>query len=267
MGRETANRLEHGFGHPGNFAIAPRSVKAPRVRLAGEGVRSMFTHMNTVQERLRFFRESVQGLSLRQFQSAINAALPPEEALSLGTVSNYERPAEEGARRAGPRVEFLSALKKAFPEARIEWLVFGSGEPTEIAERLASPQGIEAKTGQADGFAERVLDRYPDIELLPPEGSALFMAALTRLAMGEPKMALDEDALLDLAGDLRWLLLLPLRLWGFRHDPPYEVFSDYTVAMLHALMQLMPASGRGDPLEEYADSRAPRLKRAFPAGF
>jgi len=227
----------------------------------------MFTHMNTVQDRLRFFRESVQGLSLRDFRVAVNACLPVEVALSLGTISNYERPSESGARRAGPRVEFLSALKEAFPEIRLEWLVLGTGQPTEIAERLASPQGLEARTAPPDGFATRVLQRYPDLELLPPEGSALFMAALTRVAMGEPEMALDEDGLLDLAGDLRWLLLIPVRLWGFRHDPPYEAFSDYTVAMLHALTQLMPPSGRGDPLAEYPDSPGPRLRTDFPVGF
>jgi len=134
--------------------------------------------------------------------------------------------------------EFLAALKRAFPPLRLEWLILGDGEPTTIAERLAAPEGLETKAGSATGedpsFAARVLARHPDLELLSPEASALFMAALTRLAMGEPKLALDEKDLMQLAGDLRWLLLLPPGAWGFHHTPPYRTFSDYAVAMLHA---------------------------------
>jgi hypothetical protein len=227
----------------------------------------MFISMNTVHERLRHLRETVLGLSLRDFQAAINAELGDAEALSLGTVSNYERPGDPGKRRPGPRLEFLVALRSAYPQVRLDWVMFGEGQPTRTAERLASPDGLDARTSHPDGFAARVLGRYPDLELLPPEGSALFMAALTRLAMGEPDMSLGEDHLLELAGDLRWLLLLPLRLWGFRHDPPYEAFSSYTVAMLHALTQLMPTSGDGDPLAEYGESNAPRLRAECPVGF
>jgi len=224
--------------------------------------------MDTVQERLRYLRETVLGLSLREFREAINAELDPGDALSLGTISNYERPGADGVRRPGPRVEFLGALKAAFPEVRLEWVIFGGGRPTGLAERLASPEGIEgAAVSREGGFAARVLERHPDLELLAPEASALFMAALTRVAMGEHEMALDEERLLDLAGDLRWLLLLPLRMWGFRHDPPYDVFSEYSVALLHALMLLMPPPGRGDAVADYAVSTGPALRERFPAGF
>jgi len=235
----------------------------------------MFSVMDSVQQRLRHFRETVEGLALREFRDRINQQLPDDGGLSLGTLSNYERPSN-GKRRPGPRVEFMAALKRAFPEVRLEWLILGDGQPTEVAERLASPDGLEARAegrdpgaGAADGsrFAARVLARYPDLELLSPEASALFMAALTRLAMGEPAMALDEDQLLELAGDLRWLVLCPLGAWGFQHDPPYRVFSDYAVAMLHALGLLMPANGQGDRVAAYAGSVGPRLRRLYPVGF
>jgi len=225
----------------------------------------MFTHMNTVHERLRYLREAVRGLSLRDFQAAINAHLDEDAALSLGTVSNYERPPGASGHRPAPRLEFFAALRAAFPEVRLDWVMFGEGQPTETAQRLASPEGLEA--GRTGEFAERVLARYPDLELLSPEASALFMAALTRLAVGEPDMALDEEQILELAGDLRWLLLLPLGLWGFRHAPPYESFSDYSVALLHALMQLMPAATRGDPAADYPGSTGPALRERVPVGF
>ena len=226
--------------------------------------------MDTVQSRLRFFRKDLQGLSLREFRARINAQLHEGARLSLGTLSNYERGAD-GSPRAGPRTEFVAALKRAFPPLRLEWLILGEGAPTTLQERLAAPEGLETKAGAETGdggtFAARVLTRYPDLELLSPEASAVFMAALTRLAMGEPDMALDERRLLDLAGDLRWLLLLPLDAWGFRHAPPYRIFSDYAVAMLHALSQLMPESGDGDAIADHAGSILPSLRRYRTVGF
>ena len=228
----------------------------------------MFRYMNTVQSRLRLFRGDVLGLSLREFRRRVNAELSPADRLSLGTLSNYENTAD-GRSRAGPRAEFIGALKRAFPPLRLEWLILGEGAPTTVEERLAAPEGLERKAGGEEGetFAARVLERYPDLELLSPEASAMFMAALTRLAMGEPEMALDEPRLLDLAGDLRWLLFLPLGAWGFRHAPPYRTFSDYAVAVLHALAGLMPERGGGDPIEAYAASILPSLRRYRPVGF
>ena len=72
----------------------------------------MFIFMNTVHERLRHLRENVKGLSLREFRARINAELVAEEQLSLGTVSNYERPAGR-ARRAAPRADFIAQLRLA----------------------------------------------------------------------------------------------------------------------------------------------------------
>ncbi len=230
----------------------------------------MFNIMNTVQFRLRTLREGVLGLSLREFRRRINAQLPDHARVSLGTLSNYERPPDERP-RAGPRAEFIAALKRAFPPLRLEWLILGEGQPTVVAERLSAPEGLETKAGAATGegstFAAGVLTRYPDLEYLSPDASAVFMSALTRLAMGEPNMALDERRLLELAGDLRWLLLLPVGAWGFRHAPPYRAFSDYAVAMLHALSQLMPDSGEGDPIDDHAASILPRLRRFRRVGF
>lgn len=234
--------------------------------LAGKGSRAMFRIMNTVHDRLRYFRETVKGLSLREFRDRVNERLEPGGSLSLGTVSNYERGRENGS-RPGPRAEFLVALKEAFPDVRLEWLLLGEGPPTVLGEELSAPEGLEAVAQREGGFAARVLARYPDLELLSPEASALFMAALTRLAMGEPEMALDEDHLLELAGDLRWLLLAPLGWWGFRHAPAYEEFSDYCVACLHALTQLMPGPGEGDPVRAYPGSPGPGLRESMPVGF
>ena len=229
----------------------------------------MFRIMDSVQSRLGFLRRDVLGLSLREFRSRVNAQLPGDARLSLGTLSNYEH-AGAGPPKAGPRADFIGALKRAFPPLRLEWLVLGEGTPTILEERLATTEGLEHGSDTEAGdepFAARVLARYPDLELLSPEASAMFMAALTRLAVGEPRMALDEQRLLDLAGDLRWLLFLPLGAWGFRHAPPYRTFSDYAVAMLHALSGLMPERGDGDPIGDHAGSLLPELRSCRSVGF
>ena len=80
-------------------------------------------------------------------------------------------------------------------------------------------------------------------------------------------MEISEDEILELAADLRWLLFLPLAVWGFDHEPDYETFSNYGVAMLHALMLLMPASGRGDPILLRDDSPMPKLRGTTRVGF
>lgn len=231
--------------------------------------------MNTVQERIRHWRISVKRMSLREFRDAVNRHLPESARLSLGTINNYERvPGKGVGARGGPRSDFIEALKQAFPELRLDWLVCGVGEPSELAQRLAAPGGLEsaadaepdAAAGTGGSITSRIVHRYPDLELLSPEASALFMGALTRYAMGEPRMELDETHLLELAGDLRWMLLLPLQLWGFRRSPGYDELSDYAVAQLHALMQLMPPTGEGDRIRKYERSLGPKLRSSFPAG-
>lgn len=221
--------------------------------------------MNSVQERLRHWRQ-VKGLSLRELQEAVNAHLAPPARVSLGTVSNYERPPQETAPRPGPRTEFVAALKAAFPELRLEWLLLGEGQPTVAGARVAAVTG-EGAAGRSDSvLAGRVLERFPDLAFLSPEAAALFLGALTRYATGAPRMDLGEEQILELAGDLRWLLLLPLRSWGFDHEPGYERFSAYSVAMLHALTLAMPDAGRGDPISALAESPLRRLREASPGG-
>lgn len=72
---------------------------------------------------------------------------------------------------------------------------------------------------------------------------------------------------MELAAVLRWLLLLPLESWGFEHEPDYERFTAYSVAMLHTLMLAMPEAGNGDPVAARARSPLPRLRHDSPVGF
>lgn len=225
----------------------------------------MSRNIDSVQGRIRHWRESVQGLSLREWRELVNAHLPPAARVSLGTVANYERVPTNGERSAPPRADFLAAIGRAFPEIRLEWLLLGDGEPTRVEARVAE-LGTPAGRAAADSLGGRVVEAFPDLGFLSPEASALFLGALTRYATGEPRMELSQEQILELAGDLRWLLFLPLRLWGFVHEPDYEAFSSYCVAMLHALIQALPGPGQGDPVGEYPGSLAPRLRTTAPVG-
>lgn len=226
----------------------------------------MSTHLNSVQERLRYWRERVKALSIRKFRAAVNAELAAERQVSLGTVSNYERP-PRAERSAVPRADYVAAVKAAFPEIRLAWLLTGEGEPSAVGQRVLETAGPDGPTGDPASLGGRVLAAHPDLALLSPEASALFLGALTRYAMAEPGMALDEGRILELAADLRWLLLLPPALWGFRHDPDYERFSDYSVAMLHAVMLALPGPGEGDPAVAYDAAPNRRLREALAVGF
>lgn len=227
----------------------------------------MSTQLDSVQERLRHWREEVVRLSVREFHAAVNAHLEGEARVSLGTVSNHEQP--PGAPRSTPpRADYLVAVQRAFPELRLDWLLLGEGGASATASRVAAAAGRAESAPSTEGsLGGRVLEAYPDLALLSPESSALFLGALTRYAMGEPGLELGEEQILELAADLRWLLLLPLSLWGYRHDPDYETFAAYSVAMLHALMLLMPASGAGEPVERYARAPNRALRDRLDVGF
>lgn len=227
----------------------------------------MSTQLDSVQERLRHWREAVVRLSVREFHAAVNAQLPPEARVSLGTVSNHEQP-PGASRSTPPRADYVAAVKRAFPELRLEWLLLGEGAPGATGDRVAAAAGrLEDGPPSEGSLRGRVLEAYPDLGLLSPESSALFLGALTRYAMGEPSLELGEQQILELAADLRWLLLLPLSLWGYRHEPDYDTFAAYSVALLHALTLLMPASGAGDPIEDYAQAPNRALRDRLPVGF
>ncbi|MFQ5679068.1 MAG: hypothetical protein ACE5HP_06385 [Gemmatimonadota bacterium] len=221
--------------------------------------------MNTVQDRLREWRKAVKGLSLRELREAVNGELPPARRVSLGTVANYERPPGTGGTGAGPRADFLAALKRAFPELRLEWLLLGEGEPSELGRRIA--ELAEGSGGPEPGsLAGRLQATLPDLALLSPEASALFVGTLARYATGAAGGEISEEQILEFAADLRWILFLPLSAWGFEHEPEYETFSRYCVGMLHALGLLMPPAGRGDPIAAHAASPVARLRTRMAVG-
>jgi hypothetical protein len=100
---------------------------------------------DTIQGRLKYWLTDVEGVSLRRVHLAVNEQLPEKLQVSLTTMSNYTR--GEVVDVPGPRAEVLVALKKAFPDLNLAWLLFGRGMPTEAG---------EATDVQLQGFAADV---------------------------------------------------------------------------------------------------------------
>lgn len=115
--------------------------------------------LETLQGRLRHWREKVVKLTLREVWEAVNTHLPEGESISLATVNNYEAP-----RHQPPRTSFLIALKKAFPDLNLEWLLFNTGEPRlsqEAAGHFVAHHvpvemgGVEAPLPDLTGYGKR----------------------------------------------------------------------------------------------------------------
>jgi len=87
---------------------------------------------DTIQGRLKYWLTDVEGVSLRRAHVAVNEQLPEKLRIGLTTMGKYTR--GEGGDVPGPRAEFLVALKKAFPDLNMAWLLFGRGMPTETSE-------------------------------------------------------------------------------------------------------------------------------------
>ena len=83
-----------------------------------------------VQERFKYWRQDIAGVSQAQLCEEVNRHLPEESEVAVTTISNYERATE-------PRVSFLDAIKKAYPDLNLSWLISGSGEPQLSDEQAA----------------------------------------------------------------------------------------------------------------------------------
>ncbi len=105
----------------------------------------------TIHERLKYWRNEVLGVSQSRLCETVNSHLPEEDRVAVTTVSNYERTTE-------PRGSFLGALKKAYPEINLEWLVAGQGKLLASEQRTAEAlRKARAENGEGN-TATPVLD-------------------------------------------------------------------------------------------------------------
>ena len=83
--------------------------------------------LDTLRERLRYWRRIVMGLTQRELCEWLNQDKPKEERVPKTTLSNYERGTE-------PPASFIEALKRAFPDLNLNWLLLNEGEPSQLQE-------------------------------------------------------------------------------------------------------------------------------------
>ncbi len=199
-------------------------------------------------ERLKQWR-TWQGLSYRRFQRRINKHLPENLQISFATLNDWEQP---GA--SGPRAGVLEALLGAFPDLRLEWLLFGDGPATKVEQAMLDQVGVVEYRCK-----EVRVPTWPSLHELPQAVRSAFFALLVRVYRSFPDAPGDADseegqAVLDsLALDLQTLLLLPAHTRGFHAEGRLEAsnqrqLEDYGMAMLHALSLLVPKPGEGEHL-------------------
>ena len=193
--------------------------------------------VETFHERLRFWRREVAEVSQKELCHAVNQRLGSSDQISVATVSNYERSTE-------PRASFLGALKQAYPQVSLEWLVSGAGKlfagQQELGEVLAGLRGSDDALNQ--------LTQRPGmhrLSTLPEPAKFVVLAFLeeVRLAASEYR---DENGRAWRDFLQRFSHIFFQAFQSPRHFAAEEVLTDdevttYTMAMVAALRPLVVA--------------------------
>jgi len=218
--------------------------------------------------RLRRWREE-NGLSFRALQARINEHLPSDEQVGVATLSDWER---DGA--SGPRAPVLEAMVKAFPDLRLEWLLFGTGEVTKVATDILE----EVDAIEYEGRLVNI-PVWASLKDFPSSVRTAFASVLVHMYRSLPDAPDDVNsdegraALVELAVDLQDLLFLPSFCRAFHpRDEPGLASLDarqresFGLAILHALSLLVPGPGAGGPFSDPDATRADGvLESGFPA--
>lgn len=227
------------------------------------------------EEQAERFREAHKTLLSKRLQKALDHQNRSIRWLQQKLEERHAEYSSYGAVHSyvtGKKMPPMSFLLEAASELglRQEWLILGKGEPTE-AEQVARVEP-----------GEELLDRMerwlPDFERLPDEAQRLFVDLLGELALtaSDAGEAAERDdynfTLKALAGDLLWLVLLPVSEeigagpnWGFKRFPDEmseRELSRYSVAMLHALQCALGDRGKSGPIEDAEESRLRRIRKA-----
>lgn len=201
--------------------------------------------MTAVRRLKQALRE--QGKSVRWLQRTL--ADQKVRGSSYRSVYNYLQG------QTPPPVGFLRATADAL-KVRAAWLITGDGAPTEAAVRIETLIEPWEEMGTATGkrlqkARELLLKSIPRFEGLPRVVRAAFEDALVRYVEGGQTGNVTDQQLAKFAARLWELLRRPFRVRGFRRDLDPEkqsqyrnpAFTDYAVAMLHALTLAMQHPG------------------------
>ena len=189
----------------------------------------MKKQLDTVQQRLRYWRTEIAELSRSQLRKEVNEYLEPgEQVASVTTISNYESSTQ-------PRASFLSALMRIDPNLSLVWLIVGSGEPKLSDEDRARELRESVFTKLGKMVAQTRLNSLP-----VPARTVLLGFYSEVQSLGSRYQS--AEALAELAAAVERLLFAPFE--SVKHFRPLEELSSddltrYTVMAITALRPLV----------------------------
>lgn len=136
---------------------------------------------DTVQERLKHWRQEVLRISQAELCDRVNGHLPKSHQVSVSTISNYERSTE-------PRASFLAALTKTYPELNLDWVVSGNGKvlthDRQVGQLLEELQGENGKSALDRLVQQPGLQRF---RKLPEPAAHVVLAFLEEVRLSNPE--------------------------------------------------------------------------------
>jgi hypothetical protein len=203
-------------------------------------------------DRFAYVRKEVLRVPLRELTAAVNRHLPPRAQVSISTVNNYE--GRGGLKGREPRAGFLAALKHAYPQISLEWLVLGLGKAVETAgeqvqfRRLGALQALGRLSNEllsSDRFADLpqpardvVLRFVTDVRTSGDPYSTVDEITIPSLAAPGPQETPWSDFLAVLEGILRSPFDAPDH-FATQHSLSEEETTVYALTMIAALRPLV----------------------------
>lgn len=208
--------------------------------------------MATIGERLRIAirRMPARGRErgIRLFQKQMEERYPGVTGTSYPSIHSYLQ------NRTAPPLEFLAAAAELLG-VREEWLANGEGEMTEERQRImkAAPEPVE------EDIDDVLEEAFPGYKALPAIVQYTFADVLGRAAEAQMlnlasqldgRRVLPNGYIRLMAAEFGKLLMLPTTHFGFGPmDTGSREFTDYALAMLHALSLAITGPGKAEPME------------------
>ncbi len=192
----------------------------------------------TIHDRLKYWRHEVLGVSQSRLCETVNSHLPAEDRVAVTTVSNYERTTE-------PRGSFLAALKKAYPEINLEWLVAGQGKLLASEQRTADALR-QARAENGEGSAATTVMEQPGMQRfrgLAEPAVHVLVAFLEEVRQSNPEYQSENSrAWRDFLQRFSHFFFEPFQ--STRHFSARQALSDdeltnYTLSLIAALRPLV----------------------------
>ena len=169
---------------------------------------------------------------------------------------------------ANPSLEFLGAAAREL-DVRLSWLATGEGMMTDAEQEMYEPtrREMDAKRAAAEwpawtGALADALDRAGLLIVdVPLEVESLFAQVVRELVQAAPDPTeVSPEDVTSLARDVAWMVVLPLKAWGFERPSQGRWIQKYLTASLGALRLAVLEPDRAEGMKVYRSSLLPRLR-------